>query len=164
VQPLSVSSERELALELDRILNALNKGTAVDWEKRCAAAKRGGGGGIEQPRQRCGGRCSACSPLTPRCRPPPWRRVRCTCCSVSALVRLEGLVKGGAAGAHEGVFMENLRALKDPLLDQMVDRCVLCSCVCVMGDPQGGSSGQADARHGRQVQGCAVTPLDRASA
>lgn len=45
------------------------------------------------------------------------------CCSVSAMVRLEGLVKGGAAGEYEGCFMEHLRMLKDPLLDQMVDRC-----------------------------------------
>ncbi len=38
------------------------------------------------------------------------------------MVRLEGLVKGGAAGSFEGCFMEHLRMLKDPLLDQMVDR------------------------------------------
>lgn len=41
---------------------------------------------------------------------------------VTAMVRLEGLVKGGAAGSFEGCFMEHLRMLKDPLLDQMVDR------------------------------------------
>jgi hypothetical protein len=41
------------------------------------------------------------------------------------MVRLEGLIKGGAAGNHEGCFMEHLRTLKDPLLDQMVDRCAL---------------------------------------
>lgn len=39
------------------------------------------------------------------------------------MVRLEGLIKGGAIGTHEACFMEHLRALKDPLLDQMVDRC-----------------------------------------
>lgn len=39
------------------------------------------------------------------------------------MVRMEGLVKGGAAGSYEGCFMEHLRILKDPLLDQMVDRC-----------------------------------------
>jgi hypothetical protein len=44
-------------------------------------------------------------------------------CRVTAMVRLEGLVKGGAAGSYEGCFMEHLRILKDPLLDQMVDRC-----------------------------------------
>lgn len=38
------------------------------------------------------------------------------------MVRLEGLVKGGAAGDYEVCFMEHLRMLKDPLLDQMVDR------------------------------------------
>lgn len=43
-------------------------------------------------------------------------------CRVSAMVRLEGLVKGGAAGTYEVCFMEHLRMLKDPLLDQMVDR------------------------------------------
>jgi hypothetical protein len=41
------------------------------------------------------------------------------------MVRLDGLVKGGAAGNHEGCFMEHMRTLKDPLLDQMVDRCAL---------------------------------------
>lgn len=41
---------------------------------------------------------------------------------VSAMVRLEGLVKGGAAGNYEACFMEHLRMLKDPLLDQMIDR------------------------------------------
>jgi hypothetical protein len=39
------------------------------------------------------------------------------------MVRLEGLVKGGAVGSYEACFMEHLRTLKDPLLDQMVDRC-----------------------------------------
>lgn len=39
------------------------------------------------------------------------------------MVRLEGLIKGGAIGTHEACFMEHLRTLKDPLLDQMVDRC-----------------------------------------
>lgn len=43
-------------------------------------------------------------------------------CRVSAMVRLEGLVKGGAAGNYEACFMEHLRMLKDPLLDQMIDR------------------------------------------
>lgn len=31
---LSVSGERELVGELERIIDALNKGAAVDWEKR----------------------------------------------------------------------------------------------------------------------------------
>lgn len=31
---LSVSGERELTHELEAIINALNKGAAVDWEKR----------------------------------------------------------------------------------------------------------------------------------
>lgn len=31
---LSVSSERELVGELERIIDALNKGAEVDWEKR----------------------------------------------------------------------------------------------------------------------------------
>lgn len=31
---LSVSGERELVSELERIIEALNKGAAVDWEKR----------------------------------------------------------------------------------------------------------------------------------
>lgn len=31
---LSVSGERELVAELERIIDALNKGAAVDWEKR----------------------------------------------------------------------------------------------------------------------------------
>jgi len=31
---LSVSGERELVPELERIIDALNKGAAVDWEKR----------------------------------------------------------------------------------------------------------------------------------
>ncbi len=31
---LSVSGERELVSELERIIDALNKGAAVDWEKR----------------------------------------------------------------------------------------------------------------------------------
>jgi hypothetical protein len=35
---LSVSGERELVHELERIIDSLNKGAAVDWEKRCAAA------------------------------------------------------------------------------------------------------------------------------
>lgn len=43
------------------------------------------------------------------------------------MVRLEGLVKGGAAGNYEVCFMEHLRMLKDPLLDQMVDRYALLS-------------------------------------
>lgn len=46
----------------------------------------------------------------------------CHCSRVAAMVRLEGLVKGGAAGSFEVCFMEHLRMLKDPLLDQMVDR------------------------------------------
>lgn len=33
---LSVSGERELVSELERIINLLNKGVAVDWEKRSA--------------------------------------------------------------------------------------------------------------------------------
>lgn len=43
-------------------------------------------------------------------------------CSVGALVRLEGLVKGGAAGAFEAHFLEALRGLKDLLLAQALDR------------------------------------------
>lgn len=31
---LSVSGERELVHELERIIDSLNKGTEVDWEKR----------------------------------------------------------------------------------------------------------------------------------
>jgi hypothetical protein len=42
------------------------------------------------------------------------------------LVRLEALVKGGAVGSYEGTFLELLRPLKDPLLEQAVDR----RCVC----------------------------------
>jgi hypothetical protein len=38
------------------------------------------------------------------------------------MARLEGLVKGGAAGKYEICFLEHLRMLKDPLLDQMADR------------------------------------------
>ncbi|KAF8062702.1 clasp1b [Scenedesmus sp. PABB004] len=41
---------------------------------------------------------------------------------VAAMVRLEALVKGGAAGAFEGPFAELLRGLKDLILEQMVDR------------------------------------------
>lgn len=65
-------------------------------------------------------------------------RAPACCCRVTAMVRLEGLVKGGAAGDYEGCFMEHLRMLKDPLLDQMVDRCVyqttcsiVCCCLCM---------------------------------
>jgi hypothetical protein len=38
------------------------------------------------------------------------------------LVRLEALVKGGAVGTYEGTFLEMLRPLRDPLLEQAVDR------------------------------------------
>jgi hypothetical protein len=41
---------------------------------------------------------------------------------VAALVRLEALVKGGAVGSYEGTFLEMLRPLRDPLLEQAVDR------------------------------------------
>ncbi len=43
-------------------------------------------------------------------------------CSVGALLRLEGLVKGGAAGSYEETFLELLRSLRDPLLEQLADR------------------------------------------
>jgi CLIP-associating protein 1/2 len=42
--------------------------------------------------------------------------------SVAALLRLEGLVKGGAAGSFEVCFLEHLRQLRDPILEQMGDR------------------------------------------
>lgn len=45
------------------------------------------------------------------------------------MVRLEGLIKGGAIGTYEACFMEHLRTLKDPLLDQMIDRCA-CDTSC----------------------------------
>eukprot|EP00775_Hariotina_reticulata_P009313 gene9313-9478_t len=41
---------------------------------------------------------------------------------VAALLRLEGLVKGGAAGNFEVCFLEHLRQLRDPILEQMGDR------------------------------------------
>ncbi|WIA41106.1 hypothetical protein OEZ86_004736 [Tetradesmus obliquus] len=41
---------------------------------------------------------------------------------VAALVRLEALVKGGAVGSYEDTFLEMLRPLRDPLLEQAVDR------------------------------------------
>jgi hypothetical protein len=37
---LSVSGERELVSELERIIDSLNKGAAVDWEKRSAVWQR----------------------------------------------------------------------------------------------------------------------------
>lgn len=47
----------------------------------------------------------------------------CGCANrVAALVRLEGVVKGGAAGTYEAAFLELLRQLRDPLLEQAVDR------------------------------------------
>jgi hypothetical protein len=35
---LTVSGERELTQELERIIDTLNKGAAVDWERRCVVA------------------------------------------------------------------------------------------------------------------------------
>lgn len=41
---------------------------------------------------------------------------------VATLLRLEGLVAGGAVGSYEACFLEHLRQLRDPLLEQMGDR------------------------------------------
>lgn len=41
---------------------------------------------------------------------------------MATLLRLEGLVAGGAVGSYEGCFLEHLRQLRDPLLEQMGDR------------------------------------------
>eukprot|EP00878_Enallax_costatus_P036245 GHUV01040644.1.p1 GENE.GHUV01040644.1~~GHUV01040644.1.p1 ORF type:complete len:239 (-),score=67.66 GHUV01040644.1:296-1012(-) len=38
------------------------------------------------------------------------------------MVRLEGLVIGGAVGSHEACFLDYLRQLKDPILEQIYDR------------------------------------------
>eukprot|EP00878_Enallax_costatus_P031208 GHUV01034104.1.p1 GENE.GHUV01034104.1~~GHUV01034104.1.p1 ORF type:complete len:529 (+),score=166.68 GHUV01034104.1:627-2213(+) len=41
---------------------------------------------------------------------------------VATMVRLEGLVIGGAVGSHEACFLDYLRQLKDPILEQIYDR------------------------------------------
>lgn len=43
-------------------------------------------------------------------------------CSVALMLRLEGIVIGGAVGSYEACFLENLRQLRDPILEQLSDR------------------------------------------
>ena len=43
-------------------------------------------------------------------------------CRVATLVRLESLVIGGAVGSYEACFLDYLRQLKDPILEQIYDR------------------------------------------
>jgi CLASP N terminal len=137
-QPLYVSSERDLVVEMERLTATLSGGAAsTDWEKRCApcmtAAAAAAAVTTSNAAEDIGGtRCppTLCTACLPACLPAASHDVflaRATACllcvcSVGALLRLEGLVKGGAAGSYEETFLELLRSLRDPLLEQLADR------------------------------------------
>lgn len=105
--PVYVTSDRELKQELDSILKKLSP--TAEWTVRIQ---------VPNPFPHAGQTCGSCTSTQAHYTMRGFRPN--SPCPVQALLRLEGVVLGGAPTFHG--FLELFRQLQDPIITQLLDR------------------------------------------